>query len=405
MTTSNDPEIVGELSDPSGFAQSPGHIEFRPAPPVRIPREVAESLAEKPKEGSFDGKGMTGGEIFARLCKQEKLAAMFCAPGNYAVTHAIAAEGISSYGGRTEGGMCSAADGFYRASREVAACSGTEGPGLAHMIMGIAAASRARTPLLILASNANMVFEDREMLFQNMYQQPLTEGIKKYGKRIVAPDRIYEYGAYAFRHLKTGVPGPVHLDFPYEVTDAHFTSAAQLTDYWDRSRYRTESVAAPSPRDMREVVRLLDSAKRPLLIAGHGVFHRDASRALQVAAERNEFAVVVSGPMRGQFPDDHRLSMNLSPTKLPSADVVVFVGQYCMPSPTEYKINPNATTIRVHPVVEDLGRNWPLDLGIVADERAFLEMLADALPIRRRPDWVSEVQASRKEYEEELDAH
>jgi thiamine pyrophosphate-dependent acetolactate synthase large subunit-like protein len=250
-----------------------------------------------------------------------------------------------------------------------------------------------------------VVFEDRETLFQNMYQQPLTQGIKKYGKRIVAPERIYEYGAYAFRQLKTGIPGPVHLDFPHEVTEARFTDGKQLTDYWEKSRYRTESVAVPSSNDMFEVLRLLDAAKRPLLIAGHGVFHRDASRALQVAAERNEFAVVVSGPIRGHFPDDHRLSMSLSPNGLLSADLVIFVGQYCMPSRMEYKINPNATTIRVHPVAEDLGRNWPLEVGIVADECAFLEMLADALPVKKRPDWVNEVLATREEYEEELDAH
>ncbi|WP_348240189.1 thiamine pyrophosphate-binding protein, partial [Salmonella enterica] len=85
-----------------------------------------ESLSEAPIVPSFEGKGMLGADVFAKLCKDEGLAALFCAPGNYTVVHAMAAAGIPSYGGRTEGNMCAAADGFYRVSGEVAACSGTE---------------------------------------------------------------------------------------------------------------------------------------------------------------------------------------------------------------------------------------------------------------------------------------
>src|SRR6185437_13582879 len=108
---------------------------------------------------------------------------------------------------------------------------------------------------------------------------------------------------------------------------------------------------------------------------------------------------------RGQFPDDHRLSMSLSPKALLSADLVIFVGQYCMPTRSDYQLSPDAKTIRVHPAAEDLGRNWPVELGIVGDERAFLEMLADLLPARTRPAWVSEVNAARKEFEKELDSY
>ncbi len=71
-------------------------------PSIRIPKEIPDSLNEPPKPGSFEGKGMTGAEVFAKLCKEEELAALFCCPGNYTVINAIAAAGIPSYGGRTE---------------------------------------------------------------------------------------------------------------------------------------------------------------------------------------------------------------------------------------------------------------------------------------------------------------
>src|ERR1035438_2906359 len=115
---------------------------------ISIPKEVSGRLSETPKTLSFEGRGMTGAEVFAKLCKEEELAALFCCPGNYTVINAIASVGIPTYGGRCEGAMCAAADGFSRVTGEVTACSGTEGPGFTRMIMNIAAANAARTPLL-----------------------------------------------------------------------------------------------------------------------------------------------------------------------------------------------------------------------------------------------------------------
>ena len=370
-------------------------------PSIRIPKEIPESMNEKAQPGAFEGNGMTGAEVFAKLCKEEELAALFCCPGNYTVINAIAAAGVPAYGGRTEGSMCAAADGFSRATGEVTATSGTEGPGFTHMVMNIAAANAARTPLLVLASNMRLAGEDREQFIQIAYQQPTTTGIKKYGKRIIAPNRVYEYGAYAFRQMKSGIPGPVHLDFPAEVARARFKNSSELTDFYGKEKYRSESRACPSTKDMRKAVEMIDKAERPILVAGQGVFQRKAWDALMLAAEKHEMAVVTSGPTRGHFPDDHRLSASLSPEAMMSADLVIFVGQYCMPSPGEYRFNPDIKAIRVHPEQEDLGRNWPLDLGIVGDEKVFLETLADLLPRKKRDAWVNELAAARQTFEKQ----
>jgi thiamine pyrophosphate-dependent acetolactate synthase large subunit-like protein len=388
--------VAGAVLSPGQlFAGTQGAI-----PSIRIPKEIPETLTEKPKDASFSGKGMTGAEVFAKLCKEEELAAMFCCPGNYTVINAIAAAGVPAYGGRTEGAMCAAADGFSRVTGEVTACSGTEGPGFTHMIMNIAAANSARTPLLVLASNMQIAGDDREQFIQIMQQQPLTTGIKKYGKRLIAPNRVYEYGTYAFRNLKSGVPGPVHLDFPGEVARARFTDASTLTDYYTKEKYRTGSRPHPSSKDMALAIEMITRAERPIIVAGQGVFQRGGCDALQAAAEKNEVAVVTSGPMRGHFPDDHRLSASLSPDALMSADLVVFIGQYCMPSPGEYRFSADVKTIRVHPEQDDLGRNWPLDLGIVSDEKIFLDQLAGNMPAKKRDAWVNELAAARKKFED-----
>lgn len=360
-------------------------------PSIRLAEAFKISLAETPVEPKFEGPGMTGADVFADLCKKEDLAALFCCPGNYTIINALAATGIPAYGGRNEGSMCAMADGFSRATGEVVATSGTEGPGFTNMIMNIAAANAARTPLLILASNMTLAGEDREAFIQHADQQPTTAGMKKFGKRLIDPTRVHEYGAFAFRQLKSGVPQPVHLDFPSEVTRARFKASSELKDFYDKSKYRTESRAFPAPKDVDAVLALLDKAERPLIIAGQGVFQRKGWDALRRAAERADLGVVTSGPTRGFFPDDHRLSLATAPEALLSVDLVVFVGQYCMPSPNEYRLTPGVKTVRVHPVQEDLGRNWPLDLGIVSDEAHFLEALADRIGKRRREAWVAEI--------------
>ncbi len=387
----------------SAIASETADIGEVKIPSIRIPTDFTDSLAEAAAPGKFEGRGMSGAEVFAQLCKQEELAGLFCCPGNYTVINALAAAGIPAYGGRSEGAMCAMADGFSRATGEVVATSGTEGPGFTNMIMNIAAANAARTPLLVLASNMQLAGDDREAFIQTGYQQPQTEGIKKYGKRLIDPSRVHEYGGYAFRQLKSGVPGPVHLDFPAEVARARFKDPAELKDYYDKSQYRSESRAFPNPADMAQVVKLIDKSQRPLIVAGQGVFQRRGWEALTRAAERGDIAVATSGPTRGAFPDDHRLCVMAAPDALLSADLVIFVGQYCMPSPGEYRFNPEIKAIRVHPEQEDLGRNWPLDLGVVSDEALFLESLADAVKGRKRGAWTGEIAAAKQAYQKHID--
>ena len=368
-------------------------------PSIRIPKAVDESLNAPPRRAEFSGEGMTGAQVFANLCKDEDLPALFCAAGNYHIVDEIAQVGIPCYGGRTEGGMCAAADGFCRVTGEVAACSGTEGPGITHMMMNIGSAHFANSALLVLASNSFLSAEDTQSWIQFIYQQPLTEGLKKYGKRITVANRIYEYGAYAFRNLKSGVPDVVHLDFPAEVAQERFPDASRLERFYGKNRYRAESRAYPGSGEIARAIDMINKAERPVLIAGHGIFVRKACDALMQAVEKHEMAVVGSGPVRGHFPDDHRLSGSMANEALMHADLVVFVGQYSMPPAEEWTFKPGVSTIRVHPEQGDLGRNWPLDLGIVSDEKVFVEALANGLPARKRDSWVRDIAAARNKWE------
>jgi thiamine pyrophosphate-dependent acetolactate synthase large subunit-like protein len=370
------------------------------AKPITIPESFALAANTAPVKPVFP---MSGAQVFARVCKEEGLAALFSCPGNYSIVNAIAQEGIPTYSGRHEGSMCHAADGFCRVTGEVAAASGTEGPGFTDMINAIATANAARSPVLVLASNMTIRSEDTEAGIQLGYQQPNTEGLKKYGKRLITPARVHEYGAYAFRQLRTGIPRPVHLDFPAEVTRASFKSASDLDYFHDQTRYRTTAKPHPGPKDVAAAIDLLKQAQRPIIVSSNGVFYSRAWDALKKLAEKANIPVVESGAMKGQFSDAHPLSANAAPGALASADVVLLVGQYCMPTVGEFAFGPDAKYIRVDPSPEDIGRNLPIDVGLVSCEKAALEALADAIPAMKHDAWVAEIAAARQKFEDELD--
>jgi thiamine pyrophosphate-dependent acetolactate synthase large subunit-like protein len=365
------------------------------------PKELDEAAQKPLPKIEFP---MTGANVFAQACKEEGVGALFCCPGNYKVIHAMAEQGTPVISGRTELAMAAAADAFIRVTGEIAATSGTEGPGLTTMICAIANANAARTPLLVLASNMAFKDEDTEAGIQLGYQQPITVGLKKYGKRLVAPQRVHEYAGYAFRQLRTGIPRPVHLDFTQEVTNTRFKNSSELTLYHEKSKYRSESKPYPNPADVKAAADLLRRAKRPIIVSSTGVFYSRGWDALRKVAEMGNIPVVESGPMRGQFSDDHPLSASRAPAALSSADLVVLVGQYCMPTVGEYAFGPDARYIRIEPAGEDIGRNLPIELGIVADERATLEALAREPLGADRGAWLEEIKAARAKFEEENEA-
>ena len=365
---------------------------------VTVPAEFAAAASATPRRLEFP---MTGAEVFARACKEEGVAALFCCPGNYNVVHALAATGVPSFGGRHEGSMAHAADAFIRVTGEIAISSGTEGPGFTDMICAIACANAARTPMLVVASNMSLNQEDTEAGIQLGYHQPTTEGLKKYGKRLINPRRVHEYAGYAFRQLRSGVPKPVHLDFPAEVAAARFKDAEELEFFYDRTRYRTEARPHPAPKAIAAAVDLIRKAQRPIVVSSNGVFYAKAWDALKAFAEKAQIPVVESGAMKGQFSDASPLSANAAPGALASADLVILVGQHCMPTIGEFAFGPDAKYIRIDQAAEDIGRNIPIDLGIVSCERAALEALADAVPRLTHDSWIAEIAAARRKFEDQ----
>ncbi len=370
--------------------------------PIRPPAEFDLISVTEPKPFAFPA---AGNDVFAKACKDEGVAALFCCPGNYTIITSMANQGIPTFGGRTEGAMTAAADAFIRVTGEIAAASGTEGPGFTNMICAIAAAKACRTPLLVVASNRDVRGDDTEEGIQRGYQQPTTEGLKKYGKRVTDINRVYEYTAYAFRQMRTGVPGPVHLDFAAETFRQGLQTEADVQQFVDKTRYRTDSKPHPDPKDVQKVVEMIQKASRPIIVASTGVFYSHACDVLRQYAEKTNIPVTESGPMRGKISDDHPLCASLGHKHYGSADLVVLIGQYCMPTVGEFVFGPDAKFIRIDPGAEDIGRNVPIDLAMVSDEKAALEALYESTPAMKHDEWIAEIKSSREAWEAENEEH
>ena len=217
---------------------------------IVIAQDFEASLAAQKPKVDFP---MTGVQVLARVCKDEQLAALSCCPGSNSIIDAIADQGIPSWGGHHEATMTAAADGFARMTGQVAACMGEQGPGFVQMIGGMASAQAARSPILLVARNRTLNEEDTEARLNNLAdQQGMTVGVKKYGKRVSVPNRVAEYAAWAFRQLKSGVPGPVHLDFPIEVLQAEFKEPQSCSATSTKCATAPRAGPVPTPRACAE---------------------------------------------------------------------------------------------------------------------------------------------------------
>ena len=206
--------------------------------------------------------------------------------------------------------------------------------------------------------------------------------------------------------MRTGVPGPVHLDFPHEVVETTFESKDELVRYHDASKYRTDSRPYPDPVYVAQAVELLRKAERPLIWAGAGVHYSKGIEELKSFAEKTRIPVVTAGPVRGVFPDEeHALSAGTAPGAISHADVVMIIGQYCLPLPEEVPFSEQTKYIRVDPSAEDIGRNFPIDVGVVADEKAALEELTEACPPMETETWINDIAAARIEFDSLIESY
>jgi len=346
-----------------------------------------------------------GAELFVQAATRLGLDPIFTLVGDHLneVLAAAARAEMRVVDMRHESGVTHAADAWARIHRRAALSLVTGGPGHTNSLTGIATAHLAGSPLIAVSGSRARGLADRQA-FQDIDQVGMTRPVVKWAAEVPSAGEIPFYLQRAYTEANSGRRGAVHLTIPVDV----FTGSA--TNAVPRADARGAAVACP---DVKQATELLRAAKRPVVIAGSGVWWSRAEKALREFIERTQIPLYTITMARGTVPDDHPLCMGYADpalnyavhTVFREADLFLVAGKRI-----DYRLALGATRlfpadakfiqIDIHP--PELGMNRALDAPVWGDARAALDAIPDAGAVRT--GWLERVRELRAESEARLEA-
>jgi acetolactate synthase-1/2/3 large subunit len=362
---------------------------------------------------------ITGGELLLKCLVQEGVRIIFAVPdASYnPVLGKLRAYGVRLLPPRHEAAGAHMADGWSRVTGQLGVCMAGAGPGTANLLSGIITAYSEGSPVLAITTNRHSasIYPDRGGVMQYTDQVSLFRPVTKWNALVSQARRIPELVQKAVRAANSGRPGPVHLDIPEDVMDAEIDEEKAPVE--EAQRYRVVQPQLPDRALVKQAAAMLTEAAVPAIYVGGGVRHSGAWTELKLLAEHLSCPVLLSPGARGLFPEDSPLcfiplsrgGMNLRK----EADLVLLVGTQlpqldCHGRPPFWAPSQRQKAIQVDVDPEAIGRNRPVDLGILGDARATLAALleeVEAITGPRPPsERLQEYQRQSREWEEGLAA-
>jgi len=332
---------------------------------------------------------LTGGRMVARMLRREGVTTAFTLSGLHVapIYAGCVEEGVQLVDTRHEQAAAHAADAWARLRRSLGVAIVTAGPGVTGTVTAVANAWAASVPLLVLGGAAPTFNQGRGSL-QEMPQTQLFAGITKWSDRVPTTELVPSFLARAFRVARTGRPGPVFLEIPWDV----LSNGADEGLVDAQVGYRTEARTPGDPELLGRALELIASAERPVLIGGSSIWWDDAAEALARLADRTQIPVYLNGMGRGCLAPDHPSFFHGSRKEaLAAADLVLVVGtplDFRVGYGTEPTFAHGARVVQVDGDAAEIGRNRPIELGIVGDSRSVLaELSAHARAGLAPPAW------------------
>jgi tartronate-semialdehyde synthase len=293
------------------------------------------------------------------------------------------------------------AEGYTRAvAGNIGVCIGTSGPAGTDMITGLYSASADSIPILCITGQAPVARLHKED-FQAVDIAAIAAPLTKMAMTVLEPAQVPGAFQQAFHLMRSGRPGPVLLDLPFDV---------QMTEIeFDPETY--EPLPVYKPRATRaqaaKALDMLAAAERPLIVAGGGIVNADASRLLVEFAELVNIPVVPTLMGWGTIPDDHPLMAGMAGLQtshrygnatMLASDFVLGIGNRWANRHTGgldvYRGDRTFVHVDIEPT--QIGRVFPPDYAIVSDAGAALEALLDVATDRQLPDWSEWVEQCRE---------
>jgi acetolactate synthase-1/2/3 large subunit len=336
-----------------------------------------------------------GAEVLVKCLIQEDVQFVFGIPGDQlcpildAIRRFGADEGLEFIMTRHEQAAAHMADAYARVTGRPGVCTGTVGPGAADLVPGVYAAWADSIPMVVLAGqNQTWKSYPERGSMQSLDQVTLFEPITKWSARVTNWQRIPELVQRAFRMAVSGRPGPVHLDLHADVLFATGDEESLTFPPVPPQRYRAQQGPGVQPELIEQAARMLVDAERPLIHPGGGVLRSGAWDEIRELAEHLSAPVTTSLGAAGVLPEDHPLCLipggygGLGAQAM--ADVVLLVGGrlgdvdfWGQPpfwgEPEEQKL------IQIDIDPENVGLNRPVDVALIADAKAALSALIEAV--------------------------
>jgi len=301
------------------------------------------------------------------------------------------------------------ADGYARASGKPAICM-AQVIGALNIAAGLRDAFLAHSPVIALTGG-----RDPKTKFKKVYQEiddmPAFEPVTKFNATIDDVSRIPDMIEQAFRVSTAGSPGPVHLQFKGN------EAQIDLEEFEFENNFKISDTKIPPHRPicndilLHEALIAIQSAQRPIIVAGGGAKHSKSSLELIEFAEKLNIPIATSLNGKDLIHSTHPLSCGVVGTysresanlAVKAADLVIFIGSETSSMTTHFWTVPDdkSRVIQIDIEPENLGRNYLLEVAIQGDAKAILKRmnrLASALSIQERTDWLAHIRELRLEW-------
>jgi acetolactate synthase I/II/III large subunit len=344
---------------------------------------------------------MTGCQYLAEALHRSSITHVFFVP--VVLTPALAEMdrlgivGVMTHGEKSAVYM---ADGYARASGRTGICM-AQVIGAANLAAGLRDPYLACSPVVAITGGPAGEHRHRHV-YQEIDDFPLFEPLTRFNARIDMVERLPDLLGQAFRSATTGCPGPVHLEIAGHFGQALYGNGDLAESFVPLSTLIPHLRPSAEPRLVDQAVHLLQTAERPILVAGGGVVSSGARQEVVELAEKLQVPVATSLNAKGTISENHALSVGVAGSysracanqAVAEADLVFFVGSRTGSQVTNFwRIPPPGTrVIQLDIAPEELGRHYPNVVSLWGDAKTVLGQLLQGLPsLKARKGWLERV--------------
>jgi acetolactate synthase-1/2/3 large subunit len=341
----------------------------------------------------------TGAQILWECLEREGVQHVFGYPGGAILPayDALKYSKIHHVLVRHEQGATHMADGYARASGQVGVAVATSGPGATNMVTGIATAMMDSSPIVCITGQVGSKLIGSDA-FQETDITGITLPITKHNYLVTQAKDLARTLREAFYVARSGRPGPVLVD----ITKDAQQGSCEFD--WEAAKpqlpgYRPD--LSPAPKEYKEALELIHNAKRPVILAGHGIIVSGAMQEVRDLAERAGIPVALTLLGLGAFPASHPLNLGMMGmhgeawvnNAIQEADLLLALGMRFddRVTGTLKTYAPNAKKIHVEIDPSEINKNVKVNVALVGDLREILHELLPRIETVNRSEWLDSI--------------